>query len=143
MKCVGVTPDIHDENISKDFAYLLDRFEQKHEIRACLDYFPKGTADIVWMREIASWGGDGTVVAICGDGRILTNEVERQVLKESELMFVYLAPGWTNITWHEQAWKIIKVWPDIVENIERARYPMVFEVSVQLKLRVIGRTSRL
>jgi len=133
-----------DENISKKAAYMLDIFEQKHQVRACLDYFDQGTPDTVWMRDIASWDENEPVVAVCGDGRILKNEVQKRVLKECKLMFVYLARGWTNLRWEVFAWKIIKAWPDIVKNVQQARHPMVFEVSAGgLKVQASGRISDL
>lgn len=133
-----------DENISKKAAQMLAIFEPKHEVRACKDYFDEGTPDTEWMPAIASWNGGQPTVAVCGDGRILKNRVEKRVLKECKLMFVYLAPGWTNLQWPVFAWKIIKVWPDIVRNVKQARYPMVFEVAASsLKIQSGGRISNL
>ena len=121
---------------------MLDNFELEHQVRALLDYFDQGTPDIGWMKEIASW--DDVTVAVCGDGRILRNKVEKQVLRECGLMFVYLGSGWTNLPWPTFAWKIVKAWPDIKKNVEQARYPMVFEVAVGgLKIRASGRISNL
>jgi len=64
-------------------------------------------------------------------------------LKECNLMFVCLAPGWPRLPWDDYAWKIVKVWPDIVKNVAQARYPMVFEVTVGLKILIIGQISKL
>lgn len=131
-----------DENIPKNAAHMLNLFEQHHQVRAYLDFFDGGVPDTEWMREIASW--DDTTVAICADGRILKNKVEKHVLRECGLMFVYLASGWTHLKWQVYGWKIIKAWPDIVTNVEQARYPMVFEVAVgQLKIQSLGRISDL
>lgn len=131
-----------DECISKNAAYMLNHFELKYEVRAYSDYFTQGTPDSEWMQKVASW--DDVTVAICGDGRILKNKVERQVLKECDLMFVLLASGWTTLQWTVFGWKIVKAWPDIVRNVEQARYPTVFEVTVgNLKVRSRGRTSDL
>ncbi|OHB78978.1 MAG: hypothetical protein A2Z25_19575 [Planctomycetes bacterium RBG_16_55_9] len=133
-----------DENISKNAAFMLRYVEPQHQVRAYLEYFDPGTPDTIWMREVASWNKDETTVIVCGDGRILKNRVEKQVLKECELMFVLLAGGWTNLEWREFAWKIVKVWPDVIRNVEQARYPMVFEVTAgTLKIRSMGRISSL
>lgn len=139
-----------DENISKYAAYMLRIFEQRrqsqahHQIIAHLDKFKQGIPDIEWMKEIASWNDNSTTVAVCGDGRILKNKAEKQVLKECNLMFVYLAPGWTNLQWPEFAWKIIKIWPDIVRNVEQANCPMLFEVaSRSLKIKTMGHINSL
>jgi len=133
-----------DENISKNAAYMLGYVEPQHQVRAFVDYFKSGTPDTVWMREVALWNEDETTVIVCGDGRILKNRVEKQVLKECGLMFVLLASGWTNLEWRDFAWKIVKVWPDVIKNVEQARYPMVFEVMAgTLKIHPRGRISAL
>lgn len=82
-----------DENISEHATKILDLFDRNNEVRAHADYFDKGTADTVWLQEIAGW--KEKPVVICGDRAILTNKAERKVLKECGLMFVYLASGWT------------------------------------------------
>ena len=122
---------------------MLKYFEHKHEVCALTDLCDKGTKDVDWMRKIiAKWGS--SVVALCGDGRIIKNKVERKVLKECNLMFVHLAPGWTNLDWPMWGWKIIKVWPNIVEQVEQAPCPMLFEVKVgSLKVLAISRISAL
>lgn len=128
-----------DENISFRAAYMLDQFYDEHAVWAFLDHFKAGTPDPEWLAKVASW--EEVPVVIAGDGRILKNKVERQVLKGSGLRFVYLAPGWTNLVWPAFAWRIVKVWPDIVRKVEQARYPMVFEVAIGGKVTVLGRTS--
>ena len=130
-----------DENIIEHVARILAAFDREHEMRHAVDHFERGTPDTEWIPAVASWKGDP--VAVCADGRILRNKVERKVLKDSGLMFVYMASGWTNTPWVDYAWKIVKVWPQIVRNVGEARYPMVFEVSVGLKVQEIGRVDRL
>jgi len=116
---------------------MLSYFERKHQVRAHLDFFPRGIPDTEWMSTVALW--DETTVVVCADGRILKNKVERKVLKECNLMFVCLSPGWTHLEWTIYGWKIIKAWPDIVKNVEQAPYPMAFEVAVgSLKIQSRG-----
>ena len=107
---------------------MLEEFDPTHEYRILVDHFDRGTEDIVWMREIAKW--ETKPIVISGDGRILRNAVERQVLRECDLMFVHFAQHWTNLPWEVQAWKGIKVWPDVVKNVEKILKPTVFEVNV-------------
>lgn len=106
---------------------LLEAFDRNNEIRALLDHFERGTPDTVWISKIAQWAPKPVVV--CGDGRILRNKVERKVLRDAELTFVCLASGWTNLSWDVFAWKIIKVWPAIVQSAGAVIRPTVFEVS--------------
>jgi hypothetical protein len=105
---------------------LVEAFDRENEIRPLLDHFDRGTPDVKWIPAIAAWNPKPVVV--CGDGRILKNRVERQVLKEAGLTFICLASGWTNLPWPTFAWKIIKVWPAIVV-CGTAIKPTVFEVS--------------
>ena len=130
-----------DENISPYAAYMLSHFDREHQMRASIDSFERGTPDTTWMPIVASWDGDPVVVS--GDGRILRNRAERQVLKECGRMFVYLAAGWTKLPWEEFAWRIVRVWPDVTNSVKEARYPMVFEVSGGLKVQPIGRIDKL
>ena len=133
-----------DENIPINASHILDIFDRENQIRACLDYFEAGTSDIEWIQNVASWNEHDSIIALCGDSRILKNEVEKQVLRDCGLMFVLLAPGWLHLPWNTYAWKIVRVWPEIVKNIKDARYPMLFEVPVNnLKIRVLGRLSTL
>jgi hypothetical protein len=104
----------------------VEAFDRVNEIRPLLDYFPAGTPDTTWIATVAKWNPKPTVE--CGDGRILRNKVERQVLKEAGLTFVCLASGWTNFEWPVFAWKIIKVWPTIVASAQVLQ-PTVFVVS--------------
>lgn len=43
--------------------------------------------------------------------------------------FVFLSRGWTNLAWEQQAWKLVKAWPDITSAVGRTRTPTVFTVS--------------
>lgn len=131
-----------DENIPIKAAQMLEAFEEKHEIRACLDWFERGTPDTVWMKKIVRW--NKTPVVVGGDGRILKNNVEKQAIKECGLMYVLLAQGWLHLDWSVYAWKIIKIWPNIVTNVEQARYPLLFKVPVSAsKIQNLGRISEL
>lgn len=121
---------------------MLDAFEEKNEIRSLLDGFERGTPDTEWLKEIALW--DKTPVVVSGDSRILKNKVEKQVLKECNLMYVLLAQGWLHLEWPCYAWRIIKIWPSIVTNVQQARYPMIFKVPVSgSKIQNLGRISKL
>lgn len=70
---------------------LVEAFDRENEIRPLLDHFPAGTPDVEWIPAIAAW--DPKPVVVCGDGRILKNKVERQVLKDAGLD-LYLFSEW-------------------------------------------------
>lgn len=108
---------------------LLEAFDRENEIRPLLDYFERGTPDVAWIPSVAAWTPKPIIV--CGDGRILRNKVERNVLKEAKLTFVCLSSGWTNLSWNVFAWKIVKAWPSIVQSAGGVIRPTIFEVSPQ------------
>ena len=118
-----------DENISPYAARMLGSFDRKNDIKAHEDCFEKGKPDIEWILDVANW--EPKPIIVCGDGRILRKPSEQTALRNACLMFVYLASGWTNLSWEDFAWKIVKAWPAIVQNVKKTRKPSVFEVSVK------------
>lgn len=134
-----------DENVPENLARILDIFDSNNQVRALVDYLPRGTPDTEWMKEVSRWREDEgeKVVAVCGDGRILTNKVEKKVLKECELMFVHLAPAWTHLVWEEYVWKLIRAWPSVVKEVSRANYAMLFRLPAKGQMSSMGRISNL
>lgn len=130
-----------DENVNPRMAALLEAFDPDCRVRHLTHQFERGTPDLVWIPDLAE--RDESWAVLAGDGRILRNKVERSALKQANLTFVHLAPGWTNLKWEEQAWKMIRVWPVIREEVERVSRPTVFQVKVQLKVERIGYTASL
>jgi len=130
-----------DRNVSKQMARLIEVFDRDHEVRH-LDTagFAHDTPDIEWMAMLAE--EQPRPVIVSGDGRILRNAAEAQVLARSGLTFFHLAEGWINLPWDEQAWKIIKVWPSIVKDAQ-PRKPSVFRVTINGKVELHGLTEEL
>lgn len=119
-----------DANLSPAVARLLNAFDQQNEVHALSDFWPQHTSDSVWIREVRAKLADEHPVILGGDGRILRNKPELLALKQEGLTFVYLAPGWTQLSWAEFAWRIIKAWPAVVTNVGAVTRPTDFEVKV-------------
>ena len=133
---------VADENFTVLGVRLLEAFDPQNEIRHLTNSFPKGTPDTTWIPSLGE--RDPKPIIIGGDGRILKNKAECAALRQADLSFVYLTSGWTNLEWSVFAWKIIKVWPDVVRNVETAMRPTVYEVGPgNLKVKRIGETARL
>lgn len=132
---------ILDENLSDRMARILDAFDQSHTVNHLNDFVQKGTADTCWLDLIASW--DEIPVVVAGDGRILKNPAEAERIRNHEIMFVYLASGWTNLPWNDQCWKIVKAWPEISSQVARARTRSVFEVTVGEKVSLLKPSSQI
>ncbi len=115
---------------------MLDQYDRKHEVRGLEDVFEKGISDIEWMHSVAAWSPKPAI--LCGDGRILRNKAELAALREADLTFVFLAPGWTRIPWSDFAWKIVKAWPAILESVKNASRATVFELRIQGKIQRSG-----
>ncbi len=123
-----------DENISPKIATLIGAFDKDHETRHGSDFF-RGMPDIEWIPKVAKWG-DSAIITL--DSRILTNKVERQVLRENGVHYIGLNKCWIRMAWPEQAWRIIKLWPSIRGAVLASRgNPKVFKVS-QNKIQIEG-----
>jgi hypothetical protein len=104
-----------DRNMSPRLARMVDALETHHIVRSHDDddRFDSSTPDVEWIKALA--GDDPPWVVVSGDGRILKNKAELSALKEANLTFFCLSKQWMHMKIYEQAWKLIKVWPDIVE----------------------------
>jgi hypothetical protein len=80
--------------------------------------FPADTRDVDWIRTLAS---EGDWVIVSGDIRISQNEFERREWLNSGLTAFFFAKGWTTIKLWDQAWRLIKWWPTIVDQAARIR----------------------
>jgi len=125
-----------DRNVPPQLARMVDVFDRQNTIRAYNDddRFSETTADVEWIRVLAT-DGDPPWIIISGDGRILKNQIELAALKDSQLSFFCLAKPWMTMKIQDQAWRFVKVWPDIVENAKGSN-PKIFEVSGGSSLKV-------
>ncbi len=131
-----------DENFQIQAVRLLNAFDTRNDVRHLTEEFGRGTPDAEWIAACAHRFDKPVIIG--GDGRILRNKVERAALRESDLSYVYLAPGWTNISWNDFAWKIVKAWPGIVGSLKDLLRPAVYEVKVaSLKVERISETAAL
>ena len=109
-------------------ARILNLFDKRNTIDWLPDLFGRGAKDLEWIPEAAKI--DPKPVIVGGDGRILKNRVECAALKTSAMSFVYLASGWTGLSWNERVPKMVKAWPAIVSECSLLRRPAVLGVSV-------------
>lgn len=82
---------VTDENFPIDATALLKAFDKENDISSLLDHCGRGTADLVWIPLMGAMNPRPVIVS--GDGRILTNRVERAALKDSQLTYIYLGSG--------------------------------------------------
>jgi hypothetical protein len=96
--------------------------------------FRPTTSDVEWLNTIGRDKPQPAVVS--GDGRILKRPDEARELRSQNLTFFCLANHWQNMPIHEQAWKFIKAWPEIVRHAESVKVPTVFQVHAGSGLKV-------
>jgi PIN like domain len=116
-----------DRNVPEKLARMLGHYDREHAVIFLDDWFDPKTPDVEWLEDLAS--RSPVPVVISGDGRILRNPAELQVLRSLPLTFFLFAPSWCTIPWHERAWKTIKVWPQVVKNASPTK-PSIFSIPI-------------
>jgi hypothetical protein len=109
-----------DNNLSPRFAQALYALEGEHsnEVVHLRSKFSADAKDVDWITSLAR---EGEWVIISGDMRISQREFEREAWLSSGLTAFFFAKGWTNIKFWDQAWRLIKWWPAIVDQASRIR----------------------
>lgn len=105
-----------DRNMPPELARIVDALEREHNARSYYDddRFGNTTADVEWITVLAADGPPWIILS--GDGRILKNKTDLSALKEAKLTFLCPSRQWMHMELYEQAWKFIKVRPQVVEN---------------------------
>lgn len=116
-----------DRNVPVALARMLSHYDRAHTVIYHDDRFEKSTPDTEWLPAVARW--DPVPAVISGDGRILRNPAELQVLRSLPLTFFLFADGWAGMPWRDRAWKAIKVWPEVVAAASPRR-PSIFRIPV-------------
>lgn len=99
--------------------HLRDKFEQPN------------TEDAKWMKELAV---EADWIIITADVRISRNPHEVKAWKEAGHTIFFLKPGWTDLTFWDQANKFTKCFPDLIKIAERAPRGSAFFVTVNGKI---------
>lgn len=116
-----------DANIPLRLVQILRIFDDRNTFEALVESFDPATPDEKWIAAIAE--RDPKPVVLGGDGRILKKPAQKAVLAEADLMYVYLAQGWTNLAWQEMAWKFLRVWPSVTSELNRMDKNHVLKVT--------------
>jgi len=116
-----------DRNVPEKLARMLGFFDREHSVIYHDEWFDPKTSDVEWLEDLGS--RTPPPIVFSGDGRILKNPAEYQVLQSIPLTFFLLAPAWCSMPWHDQAWKTIKVWPQIIKNATPSK-PSIYRIPV-------------
>lgn len=120
---------LFDRCFPKPIARMVEQYEAKRIVVRAQDddgRFEMDTPDVEIIRTLA---GDETYrwVLVSADTRITRRPAERAVLVTAGIKFFYCGRAWFKMDTHEQAWKFIRAWPQIVETAENHR-GKVFEI---------------
>ena len=117
-----------DNNLAPRLAHGFREFVAgEHEIIHLRDRFPAATADVEWMKTLASEAG---WVVISGDVHIGKNPHEIAAWKAAGHTIFFLKSGWTNIPFWEQVRKLAKCFQDLVETARKAPPGASFVITV-------------
>ena len=87
--------------------------------------FDGATSDIDWIRTLAEEGG---WIVLSGDFRIIRRPHEKRIWQSARLTGFFLAKGWINATFWDQAWRLVRWWPQIAAQARRVEAGATFQI---------------
>lgn len=87
-----------------------------------------GARDEDW---IAQLGSAGDWVVISGDTRIARTKHLRELWRKTKLIGFFWAPGWLSMRFEDQAWRLVRVWPNLNQMALNVAASSIFEVPVR------------
>jgi len=131
MKC------LFDNNMPPKLAKTLSFLEGNDGITVehLKDKFPSNTPDVEWIRRLTKEGG---WFVITQDNQIRKRAHERKAWQESHIPIVFLQKSWINHDLWEMAWRLIRYWPNLKENIKHGRKSESLLLSVNGKITLVG-----
>lgn len=111
----------------------------EHSVTHLRQKFDADVSDPVWIGALSK---EGNWVLISADKRITRNPQNRAAWLKSGLTGFFLDKGWSNKGFDEQAWRLVRWWPDIVRGANMVKpgagfivHPTRFGKLEQLTLR--------
>jgi len=89
-----------------------------HSVQALRELFPTDAFDETWIPKLSSFEGEWVVVT--HDRAITRRPHERAALEATDLRICFLSSAWANHDGLGQAWRLIKYWDKIVQNVSKA-----------------------
>jgi hypothetical protein len=125
-----------DNNLAAKLAHGINQMvEPDHRVVHLRDKFAPNAEDVVWMRTLAA---EEDWVIITADVRISRNPHEVRAWKEAGHTIFFLKPGWTDLTFWEQANKFTRCFPQNIAEAERAERAAAFVITVNGKIESLG-----
>jgi PIN domain-containing protein len=128
-----------DNNLSPAFPPALSHLSQADgcTVQHLSEKFKRNIPDEEWLPELSKEGG---WVVVSGDLRIFKSPHLRRIWIESKLTAFFLAKGWMNKPFWEQAWWLVRWWPHIMNQASLMTPGYGFEVPAKPsgKLRILS-----
>jgi PIN domain-containing protein len=128
-----------DNNLCPAFAPALTSLSAQEgcTVTHLSERFKRNIKDEEWLPILSS---EGDWVVVSGDLRIFKLPHLRAIWIGSKLTTFFLAKGWTNKPFWEQAWWLVRWWPAIMKQAELVTPGFGFEVPAKPigKLRIIS-----
>jgi hypothetical protein len=117
-----------DANLSVYIARMLAQFDRQSVIRHLFDdrAFNRDDEDVVIIDKLSH--ENPKPVFVTADTNIGRRPLERHALKNSGLSCVFFRKSFLGLGFHTQAWKIVKLWPQIAEEASKCKQPTAFEI---------------
>lgn len=90
---------------------------QGHGITHLREKFPEGADDPVW---IFALGVEEGWIIVSGDPQITRGRAEREAWRESKLTAFFLGSGWASRKYWVQIEELVRWWPKIIEQAQKA-----------------------
>jgi hypothetical protein len=124
---------IFDHNLSPRIARALQAFfKGEHEVITVRDKFPPSIRDIELIQSLSR---EGPWVLISGDRRITRNKAEREALRNSNLIGVFLAPGVYKAREIKKLERILVLWESIEQLTKLVQPGAMFELPMKAQLK--------
>jgi hypothetical protein len=121
-----------DNNLAARIAHGLNEMvEPEHCVFHLRDKFPPNTEDAKWMKSLAA---EADWIIVTADVRINRNPHEVKAWKEAGHTIFFLKPGWTDLTFWDQANKFTKCFPQILHEAKYSERGTVFIVTTNGKI---------
>ena len=92
--------------------------EPDHEVTHLRRKFRADISDPEWIGSLAKEGG---WVLVSFDKRIVRNPLNKQAWLSSGLTGFFFGKGWSSRPFDEQAWRLVRWWPDITKVAARVK----------------------
>ncbi|NLF31087.1 MAG: hypothetical protein GX591_09400 [Planctomycetes bacterium] len=132
-----------DNNLPIRLARMLNHFDAGHTVSHITEdrRFQHNTPDVDIIASLAA--ESPRPVFLTADMSMYRKvPVERLALADSGLTIVFFRRNFDNLDFPTRAWKLVKLWPQIIAETTRCRVPTMFEITAKAeKVQSLGPTA--